>query len=171
MWDDATTEFVTEQWTAGKSAGVIAIVLSEKLNRNVTRNSIIGKVHRLGLMRNAVRPMERKVRPPRPKPQPRNKPYQIGENARVEVSAADLATLAEMAARDPVARITSIHDLESHHCRWPVGDPRSADFGWCGDQVVPGLSYCAPCAARAYQTTTVSKHVATFSTQRETVSA
>lgn len=171
MWDDATTEFVTEQWQAGKSAGVIAVVLSEKLNRNVTRNSIIGKVHRLGLMRNAVRPMERKVRPPRPKPQPRNRPYQLSENARVEVTPADLATLAEMAARDPVARITSILELEDSHCRWPVGDPKSSDFGWCGDQVVPGLSYCGPCAARAYQTTAVSARVATFSKQREKVSS
>lgn len=176
MWDDATVEYVKDQWQAGKSASVIAIVLSERLSKTVTRNSVIGKVHRLGLMRNPVRPVERKVRPPRPTQQykaksARNRPVALSENARLAPTPADLAALAEMAARDPVARITSILDLEAHHCRWPVGDPKLPGFGWCGDTKIPGLSYCAPCAARAYKVPTVSVLLATVSKPRETVSA
>jgi len=34
-------------------------------------------------------------------------------------------------------------DLERHHCRWPSGDPRSADFRYCGGPRIDGLSYCA----------------------------
>ena len=170
MWDDETIKFVTEQWQAGKSASVIAVALSARVNSHVTRNSIIGKVHRLGLMRSSVRPMERKVRPPRPKPYKpkgaRNRPFAFSENAKMAPSQADLATLAAMAARDPVARITSILDLEDHHCRWPVGDPKQANFGWCGDQVVPGLSYCESCATRAYTRATVSELAPRFSSIR-----
>lgn len=175
MWDDATTEWVTEQWRAGKSAGVIAVVLSERLNKPVTRNSVIGKVHRLGLMRSSTRPIERKVRPPRPKPykakSARNRPFQFSANAQIAPTPADLATLAAMAARDPVARITSILDLEADHCRWPVGDPKLPGFGWCGDKIVPGLSYCESCAARAYKPATLSVMAPRFSTLREKVSA
>lgn len=170
MWDDETVTFVTEQWKAGKSASVIAVSVSARLQTHVTRNSIIGKVYRLGLMRSSTRPMEHKVHPPRPKPyQPktaRNRPFQFSENAKISPSPADLATLARMAARDPVARITSILDLEDSHCRWPVGDPKTPGFGWCGDQVVPGLSYCESCATRAYTPATVAELAPRFSAIR-----
>lgn len=39
--------------------------------------------------------------------------------------------------------------LEHHHCRWPIGDPKSPDFGFCGDYRVPGRSYCAVHVKRA----------------------
>src|SRR5262245_61129613 len=42
-WNDNNVARLTELWTAGHSASVIALELC------VTRNTIIGKVHRLGL--------------------------------------------------------------------------------------------------------------------------
>lgn len=33
-------------------------------------------------------------------------------------------------------------DLEPHHCRWPIGDPRNSDFRFCGCRRVIGKPYC-----------------------------
>jgi GcrA cell cycle regulator len=33
-------------------------------------------------------------------------------------------------------------DLESHDCRWPVGEPRHPDFHFCGAPQLPGHPYC-----------------------------
>lgn len=37
------------------------------------------------------------------------------------------------------------------HCRWPIGDPRSADFRFCGCSAQEGLPYCVDHARIAYQ--------------------
>jgi len=37
------------------------------------------------------------------------------------------------------------------HCRWPVGDPRSPDFRFCGCTAHEGLPYCVDHARVAYQ--------------------
>jgi GcrA cell cycle regulator len=37
------------------------------------------------------------------------------------------------------------------HCRWPVGDPRSPDFRFCGCVAHEGLPYCVDHARVAYQ--------------------
>jgi GcrA cell cycle regulator len=37
------------------------------------------------------------------------------------------------------------------HCRWPVGDPRSPDFRFCGCTAHEGLPYCVDHARIAYQ--------------------
>jgi hypothetical protein len=35
-------------------------------------------------------------------------------------------------------------------CVWPIGDPALDSFRWCGESEMPGKSYCAKHAARAY---------------------
>jgi hypothetical protein len=32
--------------------------------------------------------------------------------------------------------------LEPHHCRWPIGDPRQSDFRFCGCKRLTGKPYC-----------------------------
>ncbi|MGD9785886.1 MAG: GcrA family cell cycle regulator, partial [Hyphomicrobiaceae bacterium] len=45
----------------------------------------------------------------------------------------------------------TIQTLAECHCRWPIGDPQSADFHFCGKEKVAGLPYCQFNARRAYQ--------------------
>ena len=40
-------------------------------------------------------------------------------------------------------------DLESHHCRWPIGDPKSEDFVHCGNRKEAEKSYCVDCEKKA----------------------
>jgi hypothetical protein len=49
----------------------------------------------------------------------------------------------------PPARRIRLVDLKDDGCRWPFGDPRTRDFGFCGRARVDGGSYCAEHSARA----------------------
>jgi GcrA cell cycle regulator len=51
----------------------------------------------------------------------------------------------------PLAERKTIATLEAEHCRWPIGDPKHADFHFCGKGKLPGLPYCEHHARRAYQ--------------------
>ena len=50
----------------------------------------------------------------------------------------------------PRATQVRLLDLENHHCRWGLGDPRDAAFRFCGCNKVPGRPYCESHARRAF---------------------
>jgi GcrA cell cycle regulator len=41
-------------------------------------------------------------------------------------------------------------ELEEHHCRWPLGDPREPDFGFCARARIAGMPYCPGHCAIAF---------------------
>lgn len=61
-----------------------------------------------------------------------------------------LAALANMTSRSD-GKIVSILELKERMCRWPVGDPKEAGFGYCGADGVSGHPYCAEHIAIAFQ--------------------
>jgi GcrA cell cycle regulator len=61
------------------------------------------------------------------------------------------APVRPQAPREPRGDIIGVLELGPHMCKWPIGDPGDADFGFCGAQAVAGLPYCAEHAAVAYQ--------------------
>ena len=46
-------------------------------------------------------------------------------------------------AGKPEARQKTLLELEQNDCRWPIGEPRHADFHFCAEQRLEGRSYCA----------------------------
>ena len=38
--------------------------------------------------------------------------------------------------------IKTVANIEANDCRWPFGDPRNADFHFCGEPQNPGRPYC-----------------------------
>jgi GcrA cell cycle regulator len=65
-----------------------------------------------------------------------------------EISAEALANLAEIAKK---ARRLSLMQLTERTCKWPVGDPATEDFWFCGLPTVPGKPYCETHVAVAFQ--------------------
>lgn len=59
----------------------------------------------------------------------------------------------------PKSKQVTLSDLENHHCRWPIGDPRQTSFKFCGCNRVPGLSYCESHARRAYPVRYPEDHI------------
>jgi len=51
----------------------------------------------------------------------------------------------------PSSARQAVDGLRDNQCRWPIGDPKSADFKFCFSKKEPGNPYCAEHAKRAYQ--------------------
>jgi GcrA cell cycle regulator len=51
----------------------------------------------------------------------------------------------------PIGQRRTILELTEETCRWPIGDPGSADFFFCGGPTGTGLPYCGYHSRVAYQ--------------------
>ena len=121
----------------------------------VTRNAVIGKIHRLGLGPGRPAAAPGRACPPRIR-----RPRLASQSQMLRLIAADAPRTAGGAGieAEPVdtAQRCSLLELEQGKCRWPVGDQSSAsgaaDFVFCGNEAVEGFSYCAGHARLAYRT-------------------
>jgi GcrA cell cycle regulator len=116
----------------------------------VTRNAVIGKIHRLGL--SPARPAGAPARscPPRvrsPRLSPSSRLFRLID-AQTRGGAADAS--AEPAPIDSAQRC-SLLEIAQDKCHWPIGDPHAEDFAFCGNEAVTGFSYCAGHARMAYR--------------------
>jgi GcrA cell cycle regulator len=167
VWNDERVELLKKLWAEGLSASQIAGRLGD-----VTRNAVIGKVHRLGLSGRVTTSRVRKPRPaaaaaapakvvaPVP-PRPPRVQFAVQGNAALKpvfveperaavVLAVVPAVAEERAPRTPLAGVDLL-DLKETMCRWPVGDPQDDDFHFCGQRRADGLPYCEQHARIAFQ--------------------
>jgi GcrA cell cycle regulator len=150
-WTDERVELLKKLWSDGLSASQIAAELG-----GITRNAVIGKVHRLGLSGRAKSASSGAARPRKPRPPAHM--LRIGRNAvRGNTALAhvyDVEAEAEPELIDniiPIGQRRTILELNEATCRWPVGDPGAGDFFFCGGHTVGSLPYCAYHARIAYQ--------------------
>lgn len=202
-WTDERVETLKRMWAEGQSASQIAKELG-----GVTRNAVIGKVHRLGLSNRAgdgaahaeeaeapvaaapaapprvdpaprpapaADPAPRAAEPAaaprpaaeRPAPQPaapasgatvtalpvrkaiipagQPLPPQPSAN---EISPEALASVREVEKR---AKRLTLMELTERTCKWPIGDPATEDFWFCGLPSLPGKPYCEAHVGVAFQ--------------------
>ncbi len=158
-WTDERIELLRKLWLDGLSASRIAAELAG----GVTRNAVIGKVHRLGLS-GRVKAVASPAAPVRPRdvaPQASARtplgqpPRGIGLPMRGNVALAvkPQAVPLQRASADvvPMQHVT-IMDLRESMCRWPVGDPTSSEFRYCGGKASAGEGpYCSVHSRMAYQ--------------------
>jgi GcrA cell cycle regulator len=114
----------------------------------VSRNAVIGKANRLGLSRvkgpvRRLDPSAAKIARPRKATQ-RRILRALQANPQLDFG--------EMPG--DYANRCSLLELQQWHCRWPISDPGAEDFGFCGNNQVKGLSYCAAHALVAYRPST-----------------
>ena len=163
-WTDDRVELLAKLWSEGQSASQIAAVLGG----GVTRNAVIGKVHRLGLSgRGKTGAAPAQPRQPKPTRAPSH-PLTMADAARpnpVVSAPAKVVTPAVTAWRPaaevaiPASERVTILELRENMCRWPIGDPSKADFGFCGQRSVTGLPYCGAHCQIAYQPATERKRL------------
>lgn len=193
-WTDERVELLKKMWIEGKSASQIAKELG-----SVTRNAVIGKVHRLGLasrtgegaeVAEVVAPAAPEPPPPAPELEPEPEPVMAAEAplardpgpTQAAAPGPSLgATVVPMPGRRPIApagqplppqpsaneispealanvrevektaRRLTLMELTERTCKWPIGDPSTPDFSFCGLPVVAGKPYCEPHVAVAFQ--------------------
>ena len=150
-WSDERVEQLKKLWESGLSASQIAAELG-----NVTRNAVIGKVHRLGLSGRAKSasssaPRQRKTRSS--SHLLRMTRASVRGNTALahayEIEAESAPELIENVI--PIGQRRSLLELTEQTCRWPIGDPGSSDFFFCGGNTLTGLPYCAYHSRVAYQ--------------------
>ena len=190
-WTDERVETLKKMWAEGQSASQIAKELG-----GVTRNAVIGKVHRLGLSNRAggadkaeaevveavvpevepatVKPQAPRVaEPPRPvepvaepraaAPQaatlpsapvplrkqiiPAGQPLPPQPSAN-EISPEALASVREVEKK---AKRLTLMELTERTCKWPIGDPATDDFWFCGLATAQGKPYCEAHVGVAFQ--------------------
>lgn len=134
-WTEERVEELKQLWADGLSASQIARQMG-----GVTRNAVIGKVHRLGLSgRGAPTRSSRPRRVTMPKP------------AVKPVITKPLPAVVE----DPVTLSDGNHanvlTIRDSMCKWPIGDPTQSGFHFCGRPTKHGASYCEGHAELAYQ--------------------
>lgn len=133
-WTDERVALLRKHWAEGLSASQIAKQLG-----GVSRNAVIGKVHRLGLAGRAQPDKPKKLRPT-PKPYTYTPPVE-----RVQ-PAPRICTLEPLL--EDGAPITVL-SLGACVCKFPFGDARDAPVTFCGRPQARG-PYCAEHADLAY---------------------
>ena len=190
-WTDDRVETLKRMWGEGQSASAIAKELG-----GVTRNAVIGKVHRLGLSNRtagtgpapaaaapaapkpeakpkAAAPKPEAKPKPAPKPEPAAEPQaeaaaptetetriparkQIipaGQPLPPQPSANEISpeALAKVSEIEKKAKKLTLMELTERTCKWPVGDPATPNFWFCGLPVQPGKPYCEAHVGVAFQ--------------------
>ncbi len=148
-WTDERVELLKKLWSDGLSASQIAAELG-----GITRNAVIGKVHRLGLSGRAKSTSSASPRPR--KPRAPSHMLRIGRAAIRGNTALAHAYELEVEAEPELLEIPqeqrkTLLQLNEHTCRWPVGDPGAADFFFCGGETANELPYCSYHSRVAYQ--------------------
>ena len=137
-WNEERTATLRKLWLEGMSASQVARQLG-----GVSRSAVIGKVHRLGITVRDVSARQRSAVRTTSRPQPRARV--VRETAPTPRPALRLVEIAEMAPT------SSILGLSTHSCRWPIGNPESHDFGFCGREKTARGSYCDDHARGAFR--------------------
>ena len=159
-WTDEMVDQLREMWKQGLTTGEIGKRLG------VSKNSIVGKVHRLGLS-GRPSPIKKKetsqpeaekneasnssiAKTPKMKAEKPSapKPVKQDKKAEIEASVDEKIEIAPMAHHHHGK--TALTDLDNHTCRWPIGDPKDENFHFCGKKVRIGQTYCDEHAAIAY---------------------
>jgi len=189
-WTDERVETLKKMWGEGQSASQIAKELG-----GVTRNAVIGKVHRLGLSNRATggasaaaaapaakdKPAAAaKAKPAKPAPKEKTAAPAAKEKAPETKSAAPANTpqvparkqiipagqplppqpsaneispeaLASVREVEKKAKKLNLMELTERTCKWPIGDPATEEFWFCGLSVQQGKPYCEAHVGVAFQ--------------------
>ncbi len=178
-WTDERVEILKKMWGEGQSASQIAKELG-----GVTRNAVIGKVHRLGLSNRATggaktaakekpaakaapkaapakKAAAKKAAAPAATPEPAPKPVvpirkpivPAGQPLPPQPSANEISpeALASVREVEKGAKKLNLMELTERTCKWPIGDPATEEFWFCGLPAQQGKPYCEAHVGVAFQ--------------------
>ncbi len=113
----------------------------------MTKNAVIGKSHRIAL---SPRPSPIRQRlPGAPRPAPRRSAVAMAP-PRPTPEAPPAPAEAAPSNPEPESSAGKVVDITGPRCAWPIGDPREADFHFCGRRALASKPYCTDHYAIAY---------------------
>lgn len=138
LWTKEQTDELASLWASGLSASQIGARLG------MTRNAVLGRVHRLklGKRRDAYAPKKQRV------PGLRRAPAKKRPGL-VVVRPSIFDFVGPFQPLDWCVNPVGMVDLGRDHCRWPAGEPNQMQF--CGESKLDGYVYCARHCRMAYR--------------------
>jgi GcrA cell cycle regulator len=151
-WNEETIARLRALWAEGLSTAEIG------RRMGISKNAVVGKAHRLNL---PARPSpirrDANVAPPRAVVLRRVIGPTLPPLAAANAPPAQLVTAPPPAPPPPAApRVvasrpaTTFRPMRPQACCWPIGEPGTKSFRFCGAEAMPGKPYCAEHAALAY---------------------
>lgn len=132
-WTEERVAELKRLWLEGQSASQVARQLG-----GVSRNAVIGKVHRMGLA----------GRDPPASPRalgglsPGRGKSNVAANIARRRTARAVQPVQPRAPRVELTPTATLLTLTPNGCRWPIGDPQEPGFGFCGRLRADQVSYC-----------------------------
>ena len=146
-WTDDRVAILSKLWAEGLSASQIATKLG-----GVTRNAVIGKVHRLGLSGRVKPKAKSKAKLSTSRTATSARKRAVSVKRRTAPRPAPTPPPPPLEARPlPSGEFATILTITEYLCKWPLGDPTSNDFRFCGRGTDKGEPYCKSHAQLAYQ--------------------
>jgi GcrA cell cycle regulator len=161
-WTDERVELLKKFWAEGLSASQIAAKLG-----GVSRNAVIGKVHRLKLSSrgratsSAPRAKKPAKSPSQTKGAQRSSGFTRSHTVSIGATALQQNFVTEVVAERalkpaqnvvvPISRHLKLVELTEQTCKWPIGDPLHEDFHFCGNDSAENAPYCTYHSRLAFQ--------------------
>lgn len=117
IWKDRP-DLLDKLQALGNSHKLSMSQIASELGNGITRNAVCGKLYRLGIQ----------CRPPLPSRRLAAKPLKLVPPPPV--------------APEPPAEPVKNGAQQWHHCRWPIGDPATPEFRFCGAKRKFPQPYC-----------------------------
>ena len=156
-WTDERVELLKKLWSDGLSASQIAT----QLGGGVSRNAVIGKVHRLKLSgrgrTSSSQPRQKKAATAAKSIMRPSRPMTTSIGATALQAQFDAEPVMRQALRPmanvviPISRKLQLIELNERTCKWPNGDPLAEDFSFCGNDAGENGPYCGYHSRVAYQ--------------------
>ena len=142
-WAPKRTELLIKLW----KSGIPTSEIGRKLK--VTKNAVVGKAHRLGLPKRQS-PIPGKEEKAAKTAAPRLKP-QVQPKAALKAIKPPVRPKTDPESPSRPAAVVRLENLGAGMCAWPVGEPGTPDFHFCGKRpTVPDKPYCVEHCMRAY---------------------
>ena len=159
-WTDERVELLRKLWSEGLSASQIAAQLG-----SVTRNAVIGKVHRLKLSSRGrttvAAPRQKKTSSSAGGSKSATRAPTVTRSITTSIGATALQTQFDVEpvvryrpAQDvvvPISRRLQLVQLSERTCKWPNGDPLTEEFSFCGNDTAETGPYCTYHSRVAFQ--------------------
>ena len=138
-WTPEKEQKLRQLWKKGHSGSEIASMLGD----NTTRNSVIGKAHRLNLEARTVSKRSETNISKQKNNFPGAKTQKLGRKARFKALLLDK----NFEQENPI----KLEELTDNTCRWPNGHPHEENFYFCGRKPLEKFPYCKLHVLYAFQ--------------------
>lgn len=160
-WNSKTAEPATKKAVAGKKETAKATesktkkaTVVKKTEKKVAKNTKTSVTTKKTVAKSVAKPAAKKTK----EPAKTIKKETVVVKPEPKIKTASKKTKKDLALHELlIQHALQMANLKPNQCRWPIGDPDSDSFHFCGETVFAGKPYCYEHCRQAYQFTAPKK--------------